>query len=38
MIHMIHMKSMIESHKCNPELKKLDMIEYIWYDLNKIQK
>lgn len=38
MIHMIYMKSMIESHKCNPELKKLDMIEYILYDLNKIQK
>ena len=24
--------------KCNPELKKLDMIEYILYDLNTIQK
>lgn len=38
MIHMMYMKSMIECHKCNPELKKLDMIEYILYDLNKIQK
>ena len=38
MIRMIYMKSMSESQNCNPELKKLDMIEYILYDLNKIQK
>ena len=35
---MIYTKSMIESHKRNLELKKLDMIEYVLYDLHKIQK